>query len=157
MSGISQTAIDATRLYIPNPVAVIANHELQTLKENIPPEIAQLDYIEKRVAIPHQELDMDSFLSATRTQYRHDQHTFQHLTTLTALSSVIVLATAAYFLRTYWYNITSHCFAQQRTPDPPESSPANDTPSTSYDTGAHNSDEPRNNVRFSMYSLQSDT
>jgi len=157
MSGISQTAIDATRLYIPNWVAVIANHELQTLKENIPPEIAQLDYIEKRVAIPHQELDMDSFLSATRTQHGHDQHTVQYLTTLTALSSVIVLATAAYFLKTYWYNITSRCFAQQRTPDPPESCPANDTPSTSYDTGAHNSDEPRKNVRFSMHSLQSDT
>jgi hypothetical protein len=157
MSGISLTAIDTTRLYVPDRVAVIASHELQTLKESIPPEVAQLDYIEKQVAIPHQELDVDSFRSTTRTQYRHDRHTFQYLTTLTALCTVIIIATAVYLLKTYWYNITSRCFAQQRTPDPPVSSPANDTPSTSYDPEAHNSDEPKKNVTFSLYSLQSDT
>ena len=95
MSGITQTAIDAARLYVPHRVTVIASHELQTLKDSIPPEIAQLDYIEKRVAIPHHELDMNSFLGATRTQYRHDQHTFQYLTTLTALCTVIIIATHA--------------------------------------------------------------
>jgi len=157
MSGITQTAIDAARLYVPHRVTVIASHELQTLKDSIPPEIAQLDYIEKRVAIPHHELDMNSFLGATRTQYRHDQHTFQYLTTLTALCTVIIIATTVYLLKTYWYNITSRCSTQQRTTDPPESSPANDTPSTSYDPEARNSDESKKNVRFSLYSLQSDT
>jgi hypothetical protein len=130
--------------------------ELQTLKESTPSEIAQLDYIKKRVAIPHQELDMDSFLSATRTQYRHEQHTFQYLTTLTVLCTVIMLATTGYILKNYWHKIIPRYFTQQRNPDPSELSPANDTPSTSYDTDAHNSDEPRKNVRFSMYPLQSD-
>jgi hypothetical protein len=45
MSGIFQTTIDAARPYVPNQVAIIASHELQTLKESIPSEAAQLDYV----------------------------------------------------------------------------------------------------------------
>ena len=49
MSGITQTAIDAVRLYVPDRVTVVASHELQTLKDSIPLEIAQLDYIENEL------------------------------------------------------------------------------------------------------------
>ena len=53
---------------------------------------------------------MNSFLGATRTQYRYDQHTFHYLTTLTALCTVIIIATTVYLVKTYWYSITSRCF-----------------------------------------------
>jgi hypothetical protein len=41
--GNIQATIDPTELYVPHQVAIVTNHELQTLEEAIPSEIAQLD------------------------------------------------------------------------------------------------------------------
>ena len=50
--GNTQATIDPTKLFVPDQVAIVANHGLQALEEAIPPEIAQLDDVRSRVAIP---------------------------------------------------------------------------------------------------------
>jgi len=39
--GNTQATIDPTKLYVPDQIAIVANHELQALEEAIPSEIAQ--------------------------------------------------------------------------------------------------------------------
>jgi hypothetical protein len=53
ISGIFQTAIDAAQLYVPDRLTVITSHELQTLKDSVPSEVAQLNYIKSQVSTPH--------------------------------------------------------------------------------------------------------
>jgi len=71
--GNTQATIDPTKLYVPHQVAIVMNYELQTLEEAIPSEIAQLDDVRSRIAIPHRIIDMDSLLSTSRITTRREQ------------------------------------------------------------------------------------
>jgi len=64
--GNTQATIDQRKLYAPDQVAIVTNHELQTLEEAIPSEIAQLDEGRSRVALPRRIIDMNSLLSTSR-------------------------------------------------------------------------------------------
>ena len=90
--GNTQATIDPTKLYVPDQVAIVANHELQALEEAIPPEIAQLDDVRSRVAIPRRIIEMVSLLSTSSITTRREQRSYWHLVTLTVLCVITVLA-----------------------------------------------------------------
>ena len=82
---MSETTLDATQLYVPDRIAMVTNHELQTLEDYIPPEEARLDYVNDQLETRRREMDMDSFLSTSRATQRHERHSFQYLATLIIL------------------------------------------------------------------------
>ena len=96
--GNTQATIDPTKLYVPDQVAIVTNHELQALEEAIPSEIAQLDDVRSRVAIPRRIIDMDSVLSTSRITSRREQRSYWQLVTLTVLCVITVLAFIMYSL-----------------------------------------------------------
>ena len=91
ISGIFQTALEAAKLYVPDQLAVITSHELQTIEDNIPSEFAQLNYIKSQLATPH-GIDMAPFLRASKATSRHYEHATQCFTTFIVLSAIIILA-----------------------------------------------------------------
>ena len=96
--GNTQATIDPTKLYVPDQVAIVTNHELQALEEAIPAEIAHLDDVRSRVAMPRRIIDMDSLLSTSRITSRREQRSYWHLVTLTVLCVITVLAFIMYSL-----------------------------------------------------------
>ena len=46
--GDTQATLDATHVYVPDKISVIASHELQTLEEMMPSEIGRLDEIKHK-------------------------------------------------------------------------------------------------------------
>jgi hypothetical protein len=124
---------------VPDQLAVITSHELRTLEDNIPSEIAQLNYIKSQLATPH-GIDMASFLRASKTTRRHYQHASQCLNTFIILSAIVILAVTSYFLKTYWHKMILCFFVRKQNPDQttPQSNPVNDAPSTSYDPNWYN-------------------
>jgi len=86
MIGNTQATIDPAKLYVPDQVAIVTNHELQAL-EAIPSEIAQLDVVRSRVAISRR-INIDSLLSTSRITNRLEQRSYWHPATLTVLCVV---------------------------------------------------------------------
>jgi len=125
--GNTQATIDPTKLYVPAQVAIVANHELQAHEEAIPPEIAQLDDVRSRVAIPRRIIDMHSLLSTSRITTRSEQQSYWHLVTLT------VLAFLVYSLKSYTHKMIARCMTRQNTSsqNTTESNPVHETSSTS--------------------------
>jgi len=92
MIGNTQATVDPTKLYVPDQVAIVANHELQALEEAIPSEIAQLYDVRSRVAIRRRIIDIDSLHSTSRITTRRERRSYLHLVVLTVLCVITVLA-----------------------------------------------------------------
>jgi hypothetical protein len=157
ITGVFQTAIDTAKVYVPDQLAVITSHELRTLEDNIPSEIAQLNFIKSQLATSH-GMDMTSFLRESEATRRHYEHASQCLTTFIILSTIVALALATYLLKTYWYQIISCFLIKKRTPDltTPQSNPVNENPSTSGEINTRDTHVSDKTVPFSLYELQHD-
>jgi hypothetical protein len=83
--GDTQATLDATRLYVPDKIAVIASHKLQTLKEMMPSEIGRLDEIQSQVTAPHQVAGVHSLFHTNRVLLCREQQSHWHLIILTIL------------------------------------------------------------------------
>jgi len=136
--GNTQATIDPTKLYVPDQVAIVANHELQALEEAIPSEIAQLDDVRFRVAIPRRLIDMDSLLSTSRITTRREQRSYWHLVTLSVLCVITVLAFIVYSLKPYTHKMFARCMTRQNTSsqNTTESNPVHETSCTNSDENA---------------------
>jgi hypothetical protein len=156
IAGVFQTAIDAAKLYVPDQLAIITSHELQTL-EDIPSEIAQLNYIKPQLATPH-GMDITSFLRTSKATRRHYQQVSQCLTTFIILFTIAALAFTSYLLKTYWHKIILCLFIQKRNPDQttPNLNPVNEDPSTSQEINTRNKDGSDKTITFSVYGMQQD-
>ena len=60
---------DAPQLYVPDKLAVIADHELGAPKEIFPPEVTQLDKITSEVTTSRQITDVNTLLHVNRTSF----------------------------------------------------------------------------------------
>ena len=151
--GNTQATIDPTKLYAPDQVAVVANHELQALKEAIPSEIAQLDDVRSRVATPRRIIDMDSLLSTSKITTRREERSCWHLITLTVLCVITVLAFIVYSLKSYTHKMIARCMTQQNTSNPntTKSNPVHETSCTNSNENAPDAKSDERHVVFSFY------
>ena len=60
---------DAPQLYVPDKIAVNADHELRALEEIFPPEVKQLDEITSEVTAFHQITDVNTQLYVNRASF----------------------------------------------------------------------------------------
>jgi hypothetical protein len=149
--GDTQATLDATRMYVPDKIAVIASHELQTLGEMLPAEIGRLDEIQ-----PHQVVDVNSPLHVSRASKRREQQSHWHLIILTILCVSNILGFICYYRRSCLYEKTLNCQTQNNTTtqDTTEPNPALSISSTSHDANEPKNDEFKRNVTFKAYSLR---
>ena len=68
--GNTQATVASIKLYVSHQVAIVADHEMQELEEAITSDIAHLDDVRSRVAIPRRIIDMDLLLSTSRITTR---------------------------------------------------------------------------------------
>jgi hypothetical protein len=157
MTGNTETTLDVTQLYVPDRTTIVTSHELQTLKDAIPSEVAQLD-VRAHLVTPRRDLDLDSFLRTSRNTYHNEQHSARYFTTLIILCSMIFLTFVGYFLRSYWRTLILHYFLRRRAPNQPTSEPGPDEHDSNMhsDATACDSSNQERTVTFSMYSLHPD-
>jgi hypothetical protein len=154
MRGNTHTAPEALRMYTPDRVAIIANHELRTLEEAVPAQVTQLDDVRSQAASARRMLDVNSFLSANRISHSREQKSFWHLTSLIILCTIIVLGFIGYILKSCWLQLTSRYQVRQRVPNQDATAPSSrpNSPSTdNADTQGNNDAE--KHVTFSAYTL----
>ena len=60
---------DEPQLYVPDTIAVIADHELGALEEIFPPEVTHLDRITSEVTAPRQITDVNTLLHVNRASF----------------------------------------------------------------------------------------
>jgi len=134
--GNIQATVDPTKLYVPDQVAIVTNHELQALEEAIPSETPQLDDVRSRVAMPRRSMDMNPLLSTNRITTRREQRSYCHLVTVTVLCVITVLAFIVHSLRSYTHKMIARCMIRQNT-----SSQNTTEPNPIHETSFTNSDE----------------
>ena len=163
MIGNTQATVDPTKLYVPDQVAIVTNHELQALEEAIPPEVAQLDDVRSRVAMTRRIIDMNSLLTTSRITTRREQRSYWHLVALTILCVITILAFTMYSLRSYTHKMTLRCMTRQNTSsqnatetnpvhqNATETTPVQETPCTSTDANAPDVKSNERRVVFASY------
>ena len=94
--GNAQATLHNTSPYVPNHAAAISKQELRTLQAAIPPEVEQLEYVQSRMATPHQTIDLDSFLHTSRALNRHEYRINWYLTALAIPCALSILTILSY-------------------------------------------------------------
>jgi hypothetical protein len=158
MMGNTETTLDATKLYVPDRTTIVTNHELRTLEDAIPSEIAQLDDVRSHLVTPRRDMELDSFLRTSRNTYHREQNSARYFTTIVILCSMIFLIFVGYLLRSYWHTLILHCFVRRRTPIQSTSAPCPGEHDSNMhsDATACDSSDPERTVTFSTYSLRPD-
>jgi hypothetical protein len=154
--GNAQATLDKTSPYVPNHVATISKQELRTLQAAVPPDVEQLEYVQSRMATPHQTIDLDSLLHTSRALNHHEHRTDWYLTALAIPCTLSVITILGYILKSYWYKLIPHFLKRKNTSNqrPVETHPAQTASNNDNEADTSNITIQESNISFASYPLQ---
>jgi hypothetical protein len=154
--GEIQSTIDTVHFYVPESIAVIANHEIPLIKEISSGEVKQLE-VKSKVMTPSQTFDVDSLFYIKQASMRQTNQTYWHLIATTSVCAVAVLGILYLSLRTYLRNLATRSFSSGTIPEPStsEQNPPSLTPEPRRREHTPNNDDSQRDIAFASYSLKS--
>jgi hypothetical protein len=144
LRGTTNTNIDPPKIFLPDNIFVLNDHERQRLKDVSPPNLQGLDELHTRVTEPRHTYDLDSFLQAHQASLYRERQTNWFIIPLTSFATLTTTIILGYFLYTRFQN--TYCVthkAEATTPTP--------TPSVKPSSTCNEDTEPK--VHFATYSL----
>ena len=100
LRGTTQTELHSPKFYIPEPLPIMAKHEVQQLEEIAPTILQELDNISSRASTLHRTLDIDSLFHVHHTAQLQQDQLHWHSIIVTSSSTTAILGV----LQTLTYN-----------------------------------------------------
>jgi hypothetical protein len=147
LQGDFQASPDATHLYVPDKVTLVADHELQLLEKALPPDVRRLDDIAASLQTP-QTVDMGSLLHFQTASVNSEHTTRWYFSLLAVLCSFLTVGFLSYFC----YSLVSYYRRPNREPAfvSPEPTPTSD----SHEPSTHAPEPQPASVTFTGYPLR---
>jgi hypothetical protein len=106
LRGTTQTELSTTKLYVPEKVPIITDHEARQLEDMaLTTEIRKLDNINSRIITHRQTLDLDTFLHVHHVSQVQQAQPQWHTFVATSVSIAAILGVLLLYLLPYLRNI----------------------------------------------------
>ena len=91
LQGITQTELHSPKIYVPEPLPIMADHEIQQLKEIAPTILQELDNISSRASTLRRTLDIDALLQVHHTAQIQQNQLHWYSIVVTSISTIAIL------------------------------------------------------------------
>ena len=101
LRGTTQTELHSPKFYIPEPLPIMANHEVQQLEEIAPIILQELDNISSHASTLHRTLDIDSLFHMPHIAQLQQNQLHWHSIIVTSISTTAILGVLYLCLHPY--------------------------------------------------------
>ena len=148
LQGITQTELHSPKIYIPEPLPIMADHEVQQLEEISPTILQERDNMSSRASTLRRTLDIDALLQVHHTARIQQNKLHWYSIVVTSISTIAILGVLYLCLHPYLQRILCS--------SPEQNYSTHLTLSTNHDfpqpTSQPNNEKPEHPTLFVSYS-----
>jgi len=151
LRGTTKTELSTPKLYLPDKVPIITDHEVQQLEDMaLTTEFQKIDELNSRITTHQQTLDLDTLLHLHHASQMQRVQPHKHSFVATSVSIVAILGVRYLYLRPYLRNI--HCSPPK--PDAPARTSSPQNPELQQQTRELREGNSKQPIVFASYPIQ---
>jgi hypothetical protein len=121
LTGGSEVNLEAPVFYVPEKVGIVAEHELRTLAEAVPPAVAQIDKLMAAVSSPHMAGDVNTMMQFHHLLTERNQQRNWYTVSLAVVATVTLIVLLVLIVRPHYPRLISLCCTREKSQKPQES------------------------------------
>jgi hypothetical protein len=120
LTGGSEFNLEAPVFYVPDKVGIVAEHELLTLADAVPPAVAQIDKLMTVVSSPHMAGDVSTMMQFHHLLTERNQQRNWYTISLAVVATVTLIILLVLIVRPHYPRLVSLCCTQEKSQKPQE-------------------------------------